>query len=291
MTQSSNYRGRFAPSPTGPLHLGSLVAALASYLDARSVGGQWLLRIEDLDTPRTVRGSADMIQRQLESHGLLWDEQVFWQGRRDPAYRVALAQLEQQELIYPCACSRAELAAAGHKEIYPGTCAGGLSPGQAARALRLRVAGSVQFADRGYAEQNQDLPRECGDFVIRRADGLFAYQLAVVVDDAFQGITHVVRGLDLLNSTPRQIYLQQALGLPTPVYLHLPLVLDSEGRKLAKQSGAAALLDERAEVNLLAALEFLGLRLPQEFLGAGVAVLLAWALKNWRVPRIAGPPG
>ncbi|MCG2634213.1 MAG: tRNA glutamyl-Q(34) synthetase GluQRS [Gammaproteobacteria bacterium] len=281
MTLSSDYRGRFAPSPTGPLHLGSLVAALASYLDARATGGAWLVRMEDLDRPRTVPGAADRILWQLEAHGLHWDESVLWQSSRDPAYFDALATLQAQGLVYPCGCSRAEIKASSVDSIYPGTCADGLKPGREPRALRLRTAGRVEFSDRLCGPYAQDLEQTCGDFVIRRADTLFAYQLAAVVDDGFQRITQVVRGADLLDSTPRQIYLQRALGLTTPDYLHLPLVLDNAGRKLAKRSGAQALLGAQAEDNLIAALGFLGQPPPQELAGAPVSELLVWAEANW----------
>ena len=251
---ASGYRGRFAPSPTGPLHAGSLVAALASWLDARAHGGAWLVRIEDVDTPRCVPGADRLILEQLAACGLVSDEPVCWQSTRGAHYQAALDRLIAQGNAYPCACSRkdieAALHAAGrhrerhHAAVYPGTCRperGGLQ-GKAARAWRLQVdPGEMHWQDRRLGAQQQDVAAEVGDFVLRRADGLWAYQLAVVVDDAAQGITHVVRGEDLADNTPRQILLQRALGLPTPSYLHTPLVRDASGEKLSKQNGAKAL--------------------------------------------------
>jgi glutamyl-Q tRNA(Asp) synthetase len=250
----SGYVGRFAPSPTGPLHAGSLVAALASWLDARAHGGTWLVRIEDVDTPRCVPGADTLILQQLATCGLVSDGPVIWQSQRGDAYRQALDSLLAQHLAYPCACSRKDIAAAlarstqaRHVElVYPGTCRpdqGGLQS-RPARAWRFLIeAGHAQvvWTDRRLGAQRQDVAREVGDFVLRRADGLWAYQLAVVVDDAAQGITHVVRGADLADNTPRQMLLQAALGLPTPAYLHTPLVLAADGQKLSKQTGAAAL--------------------------------------------------
>jgi glutamyl-Q tRNA(Asp) synthetase len=250
------YRGRFAPSPTGPLHAGSLVAALASYLDARAHHGHWLVRIEDVDTPRCVPGADQIILQQLAACGLHADEAPVWQSQRSALYQRALQQLTDAGLAYPCGCTRKDialaLAAVGnnrarHTElIYPGTCRDGLH-GKPARAWRLNVdaikteatASDLMWFDRRLGTQTQNVAAEVGDFVLKRADGLWAYQLAVVVDDADQHISHVVRGQDLADNTPRQIVLQQALGLPTPQYLHTPLVLDARGEKLSKQHGAA----------------------------------------------------
>lgn len=251
---SEVYTGRFAPSPTGLLHPGSLVAALASWLDARTHGGQWLVRIEDVDTPRCVPGAALTILQQLTSCGLVPDGPVLWQSQRGDAYAAALQSLVNQGWAYPCGCSRKEIesaqAVARHSAaVYPGTCRDGLQ-GKPARAWRLNVQ-AVQTAlglpaitrwhDRRLGPQLQNVCEEVGDFVLRRADGLWAYQLAVVVDDAAQGITHVVRGEDLADNTARQIVLQAALGLTTPHYLHTPLVWGANGEKLSKQNGALAL--------------------------------------------------
>ncbi|MDE2146458.1 MAG: tRNA glutamyl-Q(34) synthetase GluQRS [Burkholderiales bacterium] len=248
------YRGRFAPSPTGPLHAGSLVAALGSWLDARAHGGRWLLRIEDIDTPRCVPGAEAAILGQLAACGLVADEPPWRQSERVPAYAAALQALRAAGRAYPCACARRDVEAhwaalgvhwpAEAETPYPGTCRGGLQ-GRPARAWRLRVdeapASRLRWHDRRLGWRQQDVAQAVGDFVLRRADGLWAYQLAVVVDDAAQGITDVVRGEDLADNTPRQILLQRALGLPVPRYLHLPLVRSADGRKLSKQTGAQAL--------------------------------------------------
>ena len=253
------YIGRFAPSPTGPLHAGSLVAALASWLDARAHGGQWLVRIEDVDTPRCITGADQLILQQLATCGLVPDAPAMWQSQRSEAYQTALNTLIAKGWAYPCGCSRKEIedaqALMGHTRerhtaaVYPGTCRDGLN-GKAARAWRLNVqrviddlklATPLAWHDRLLGLQQQDVPKEVGDFVLRRADGLWAYQLAVVVDDAAQGITHIVRGEDLTDNTARQIVLQRALGLATPCYMHTPLVLGENGEKLSKQNGAEAL--------------------------------------------------
>ncbi len=253
------YTGRFAPSPTGPLHAGSLVAALASWLDARAHGGQWLIRMEDVDTPRCVAGADQLILQQLAKCGLVPDAPVMWQSQRGDAYQAALDTLIAKSWAYPCGCSRKEIedaqAAMGytrarhHAAVYPGTCRHGLN-GKAARAWRLDVQRVIDdlklptpltWHDRLLGSQQQDVAKEVGDFVLRRADGLWAYQLAVVVDDAAQGISHIVRGADLTDNTARQIVLQQALALPTPSYMHTPLVLGENGEKLSKQNGAEAL--------------------------------------------------
>lgn len=250
------YRGRFAPSPTGPLHAGSLVAALASWLDARAHGGTWLVRIEDVDTPRCVPGAGQVILRQLAACGLVSDEPVVWQSQRSTAYQTALDQLIATGRAYPCCCSRSDIERAlqaqgltrerHHSAVYPGTCRpdhGGLQ-GKPARAWRFMIPAEqalVHWTDLSLGAQVQDVGCEVGDFILKRADGLWAYQLAVVVDDAAQGITHVVRGADLTDNTPRQMLLQQALGVPTPQHRHTPLVLGANGEKLSKQNGARAL--------------------------------------------------
>jgi glutamyl-Q tRNA(Asp) synthetase len=266
------YVGRFAPSPTGPLHAGSLVAALASWLDARAHGGLWLLRIEDLDPPREQPGAADAIVRSLARLGLVPDAPVVRQSERHVHYEAALAALVASGRAYPCGCTRREIAdsrpadrgAAGAQAlVYPGTCRNGLAPGREARAWRLRVPpGVVKFEDRALGPRSEDVEREVGDFVLRRADGMWAYQLAVVLDDAAQDVTHVVRGDDLLGSTGRQLVLQRALGLPTPRYLHVPVVLAPDGQKLSKQTGAGSIDTVAPRDALDAALRHLGLEGP-----------------------------
>ncbi len=247
--------GRFAPSPTGSLHLGSLAAAVASWLSARAENGRWLVRIEDIDTPRVVPGSAEEILSALRRYGLEWDGEIVWQSQRTHLYEEALERLRAAGLVYDCACSRADLQRAasaplGVEPVYPGTCRNGLPPGKAARAIRFRAA-----------------DERLGDFIVRRADGLFAYQLAVVVDDAEQGVTQVVRGADLLDSTPRQIALQQALGYPTPTYTHIPLVTNPDGSKLGKRDGSLPLPtldDRRVRETLSAALRHLGMAIDED---------------------------
>lgn len=245
----SAYCGRFAPSPTGPLHLGSLVAALASWLDARARGGTWLVRMEDLDVPREAPGAAAAIMAALAAYGLTHDGEVVRQSARHGLYRVAFMRLKDAGLIYPCGCTRREIADSrpapggrGRETVYPGTCRQGITSGRQARAWRARAGDArVAFLDRAAGAIRQELASDTGDFVLLRADGQWAYQLAVVVDDAAQGITHVVRGADLIDSTARQIYLQQQLGLSQPSYLHVPVVVNAAGEKLSKQSGAQAL--------------------------------------------------
>jgi glutamyl-Q tRNA(Asp) synthetase len=264
------YIGRFAPSPTGPLHAGSLVAALASYLDARAHNGTWLIRIEDIDEARTVPGAAEAILETLRAFGMESDGEVVWQSRRKALYQGAFDRLDAH--AYPCGCNRREIAdsriglAADGAALYPGVCRDGLPQGRTARSLRVRVpepgADLIVFTDRLSGEERQQLASESGDFVLRRADGYWAYQLAVVVDDALQGITDVVRGADLLDSTPRQVYLQHLLGYPTPRYLHVPVVRNAAGEKLSKQHGALSIApgDDVAAIEaLLAAAHFLGL--------------------------------
>jgi glutamyl-Q tRNA(Asp) synthetase len=287
------YIGRFAPSPTGPLHAGSLVAALASWLDARAHGGQWLVRIEDVDTPRCIYGADQLILQQLATCGLVPDAPVMWQSQRGDAYQAALDTLIVEGWAYPCGCSRKEiedtqalmgLARERHTAtVYPGTCRDGLN-GKTARAWRLNVqrviddlqlATALTWQDRLLGSQQQDVAKEVGDFVLRRADGLWAYQLAVVVDDAAQGITHVVRGKDLTDNTARQIILQLALGLSTPSYMHTPLVLGENGEKLSKQNGAAELDVSQPLLTLQTAAHVLGL--PKLEDGASLAqALTAW---------------
>ncbi len=287
-----SYIGRFAPSPTGTLHFGSVIAALGSWLDARSRDGRWLVRMEDLDRTRELPGAADAILRDLEALGLTWDGAVEYQSNRDEAYQEAVERLQRDGLAYPCACSRADLRRSGRPgregPVYPGTCRHGLAPGCSRRTLRLRTSPSpIAIHDRAQGPVRQNIEAEIGDFVIHRADGHFAYQLAVVVDDAWQGITDVVRGADLLLSTPRQVYLQRLLGLPEPRYLHLPLAVGPDGRKLSKRLASQPINPKRPLPLLLMALAHLGQTLPAESLG-GVEELFAWALAHWDPAAIPG---
>lgn len=306
----SAYIGRFAPSPTGPLHFGSLVAALASFLDARARGGRWLLRMEDLDPPREVPGAAHAILASLQAHALHWDGEVIYQSERGDAYRNALRNLDERGLLYPCYCSRRDVMVNGGR--YDGRCRTRTLPGQALAALAegppasLRVRTSapspaipqpsaantpinscIRFDDLILGPQQVELA-DRGDFILLRKDGYFAYQLAVVVDDADQGISHVLRGRDLLSSTAAQIYLFRLLGLAEPRYGHLPLVTDAHGQKLSKQQGAPALDDSRATDNLLRALRFLGQTPPAGEQARRPEQVLSWASAHWQPERI--PP-
>ena len=279
----ATYRGRFAPSPTGPLHLGSLIAAVGSYLDARQRDGEWLVRMEDVDMPRTVPGADRDILDTLRRFGMEWDRPVVYQSRRTHLYRSALDSLTDDGWVYPCACSRKEIGG----PVYPGTCRPGLAQGRSPRSMRVRTEGHcVGFEDAVQGAFSQALETDVGDFVVRRADGLFAYQLAVVVDDADQAITEVVRGSDLLDSTPRQIHLQRALGLPTPGFLHLPVAVDPSGSKLSKQSRALPVDADHPEPALHRALEFLGHPPPKELDRAPLRELWEWAIANWRRERV-----
>jgi glutamyl-Q tRNA(Asp) synthetase len=286
------YRGRFAPSPTGPLHFGSLVAAVASWLHARARGGEWLVRIEDVDATRTVPGAADDILRTLEAFGLTWDGEVVWQSRRTAHYDAALERLRAEGYVYRCKCSRKEIADSGitglEGAIYPGTCRRlDIAPGPGLAERMIAAESPVTFLDGAVGTVSQNVARDIGDFVVLRRDGLFAYQLAVVVDDAAQAITHVVRGADLLWSTPRQILLQRALGLSTPSYLHFPVVTDAAGEKLSKQTGAAPIDPARAPELLRHALAFLGQPAGE---GGSPGAVLAAAAREFvtRGPRAGG---
>ncbi len=280
----STYIGRFAPTPSGYLHFGSLVAALASYLDARSVGGQWLLRMEDLDPPREVPGAQDAILRSLETYGFEWDGQLIRQSERHGEYTALVERLLSQGLAYACTCSRKQLEGSGG--IYPGTCRNLCHPDQDA-AIRLRVPElEYSFRDRVQGEFRQHLGREVGDFVIRRRDGLFAYQLAVVLDDAWQGVTDIVRGADLLDSTPRQLYLQELLGLPQPRYLHVPLIIQPDGHKLGKSYRSPPLPADQAAPLLNRALRALGQQPPAELSQSHPQEVLAWGIAHWDATRI-----
>jgi glutamyl-Q tRNA(Asp) synthetase len=285
------YRGRFAPSPTGPLHFGSLVAALASYLEAKKQQGEWLLRMEDLDTPRNQPGAADSILHSLEAFGFEWDGPVVYQSERLDLYAEVLLKLQKSELLYPCGCTRKEIADSAihgiEGAIYPSTCRNGLPPGKAARAWRIRTEDRIiDFDDTIQRHTAQNLARDIGDFVLKRADGFYAYQLAVVVDDADQGITHVVRGADLLDSTPRQIFLQQVLELPAMHYAHIPVVLNAQGEKLSKQTQAAAVDEQQPAAQLWQALDFLQQAPPAAICNAPLTDIWQWAIKNWQLGRI-----
>ncbi len=286
LPRPAGYIGRFAPSPTGPLHMGSLVAAVGSFLDARHHGGRWLLRIEDIDPPRTQPGAASRIRTQLAEHGLHWDGEVRFQSSRADAYLAALTTLRARGLTFFCNCSRSQIGGSR----YPGTCRDRTQPTPDA-AERLRCEpGFVRCTDILHGEIGADVAAQIGDFVLHRRDGLFAYQLAVVVDDAAEGISHVVRGADLLDNTARQVLLQRALGVPTPVYLHLPLVLAPGGAKLSKQTGATELAgDPRG--NLLIALRFLGQSVDPEARRGTCEDMLASASRSWQrhgIPRMLG---
>jgi glutamyl-Q tRNA(Asp) synthetase len=284
VTPPLRYRGRFAPSPTGPLHFGSLIAALASYCDARAQGGEWLLRIEDVDLPRRRVGAAEAMIATLAAYGFVWDGEVLQQSERGAHYEEALDRLRRRGLLFACACTRRELETApaglSGERVYPGTCRRGLGVGSEGRAWRVAVDDApIAYTDRLQGRQLQRLDRDVGDFVVKRADGLFAYQLAVVVDDALQGITHIVRGADLLASTPRQIWLQRQLGFATPAYLHHPIAIDRLGQKLSKESGAAQLPDDPLPA-LRRAWEFLAQPAPERE-PRSVAAFWHWALRSW----------
>jgi glutamyl-Q tRNA(Asp) synthetase len=303
-----DYVGRFAPSPTGPLHAGSMVAALASWLDARAHAGRWLVRIEDVDVPRTVPGADAAILRQLSDCGLLPDEPPRWQARQDAPYVAALQRLTSAGWAYPCGCTRRDLeliaarrglAPQRHEElVYPGTCRRGLR-GKPARAARLLVAASldapekplvIDWRDRRLGAQRQDVSRAVGDFVLRRADGWWAYQLAVVVDDALQGVTHVVRGEDLADNTARQIHLQRRLGYPQPRYLHVPLVRGADGEKLSKQNGATGVDSTRPLEALRAAARVLDVDHPSLDRDAWLAGAVARWRERWAEPASGAAP-
>ncbi|MGH8136304.1 MAG: tRNA glutamyl-Q(34) synthetase GluQRS [Steroidobacteraceae bacterium] len=287
--------GRFAPTPSGPLHLGSLLAAVGSYLSARRAGGRWLLRIEDLDRNRVIPGIAGQMLRTLDTFGFEWDGIVEFQNNRISYYEQALARLKAARLCYACRCSRSQLAAQalepGDELVYPGTCRGDPEAIHEPHALRFRtmaLPAEVAFVDRLQGPVSEDCHRKAGDFVIRRRDKFIAYHLAVVVDDQLQGVTEVVRGCDLLSSTPRQILLQRALGYRTPAYAHLPLLLEADGRKLAKSRHAVPLDAVRTGPALWDALEWLRQEPPTELAGAAVGEIWAWALPNWHPDKLAG---
>jgi len=285
------YVGRFAPSPTGPLHVGWLVAAVGSCIDARAHGGRWLVRIDDLDGPRTNAAAASSILHTLERWGFSWDGAVVFQSRRAALYEAAFESLRTDGRVFACACTRREIAdsalAPDGAPRYPGTCRAGLPFAREARAWRLRVEpGAVRFDDVLQGSVREDVAATVGDFVVLRADGLFAYQLATVVDDAEQGVTHVVRGADLLGSTPRQIYLQRQIGFAQPAYLHLPAAVGASGEKLSKQTCAPSIEGLHPQAALVAALAFLGQAPPADLCAAPLDALWHWAVGHWDRARL-----
>jgi glutamyl-Q tRNA(Asp) synthetase len=292
------YRGRFAPTPSGPLHFGSIVAAVGSYLEARTRGGEWHLRIDDLDPPRVVPGATDSILRCLEQLGFEWDGPVICQSGRTPAYHAALHRLRQRGLVYPCACSRKEIAEhapmGAEGPVYPGTCRAAMPAHREARTLRLRTAGvRIEFDDAVLGPQTLDIEHEAGDFVLYRADAVFAFHLASAVDDCEFAMTDIVRGADLLESSARQIYVMQRLGLPAPRYAHLPVAVNARGEKLSKQTHADAIDPREPGRVLFGALRFLGQSPPEQLSGENARVLWDWATTNWcleRVPKTRSPP-
>jgi glutamyl-Q tRNA(Asp) synthetase len=290
----AHYVGRFAPSPTGPLHFGSLVAAVGSYLQARSNRGRWLVRIEDLDPPRELAGAARDILTTLERFGFAWDGPILYQSARDTYYRDALARLAERGAIYECACSRKDTAAAmpatDPASVYSGRCRSGVRAAGVPTAVRVRVQPAVvEVADGLQGPFAQRLDRDVGDFVVRRRDGWYAYQLATVVDDHLQGVTEVVRGCDLLHSTPRQWYLQQLLDYAHPDYVHLPVALDARGQKLSKQTGAEPISRTAPSRALHAALEFLEQSPPPDLAEESrLEPVWSWAVQNWRPQTLNG---
>ncbi|MGH1370654.1 MAG: tRNA glutamyl-Q(34) synthetase GluQRS [Cellvibrionaceae bacterium] len=287
LSSSSPYIGRFAPSPTGELHQGSLLTAVASYLDARQVQGQWLVRMEDLDPPREQAGAADSILRALETHGLHWDQKVIYQSQRQNAYNERLAELKAKQLCYPCDCNRQRLK---NLPAYDGHCRHHVPQRSqpVATRVKLKPGSEIRFEDVFQGHQTQHLNREVGDFVIHRKDGLFAYQLAVTVDDIDQGITQVIRGIDLMSSTARQLYLFEQFGAPQPSYGHLPVIVNSQGQKLSKQTFAEPLSNAQASDNLWLALARLGLAPPPNLQKEDCETQLNWGVINWqrsKVPR------
>lgn len=290
-----SYVGRFAPSPTGPLHFGSLIAATASYLEARANKGTWLIRMEDLDKPREIAGAADSILNTLEAFGFQWDKPVTYQSQRDHAYTQALSTLKERHLVYPCTCTRKEIADSSaligiEGAIYPRTCLKQALKKNHPLAWRIKTEDkTVGFHDAIQGTVVQNLLHDIGDFVLKRADGLFAYQLAVVIDDAAQGVTHVVRGADLLHSTPRQIYLQSLLNIDTPSYMHIPVAANQEGQKLSKQTLALGLNTQDTVTQLWHALDFLNQNPPSELKSAEINTCWEWAMTHWhsnQIPRV-----
>lgn len=284
INNSKDYTGRFAPSPTGPVHFGTLVAAVGSYLQAKKNKGDWLIRIEDVDTTRAIKGADTDILNTLESFGFEWDDEIVYQSQQTELYETALDLLTSQALTFPCLCSRKQLAG---QDIYPGTCRSRRYPKKKPHAIRLIAQEtSIEFNDFVMGKQSQNIRQQCGDFVIRRGDGLFAYQLAVVVDDAIQNITEIVRGADMLDCTPRQIYLQQQLNYRTPDYCHLPLAIDATGNKISKSEGAAKVDVRQKEKLLVKTLAFLGQKPPGDLSLSSSNDIWQWAIKHWQVEQI-----
>ncbi len=280
------YRGRFAPSPTGPLHFGSLIAAVASYLQAKVNQGEWWLRIEDIDPPREQPGASDAIIKTLAAFGFEWDGPVRYQSERVPHYHEVLDHFRRLGLLYACGCSRKDIAKLNDNNIYPGTCRAGLPPGREARAWRVRSEGHIQYQDAIQGQVDCDIAVEAGDFVLLRADGLVAYQLAVGLDDAEQGMTEIIRGTDLLDSTPRQIYIQQLLQLPSPRYAHHPVAVNAAGDKLCKYSQAPAIQPRDAVPLLWHALDFLGQQPDTELKKVELDDLWHWAITHWQFTKV-----
>lgn len=278
--QESPYIGRFAPTPSGPLHIGSIIAALGSYLQARHNQGKWLVRIEDIDQSRAIPGADKLILKQLERLGLFWDETVVYQSQRLDLYQAALDKLKLLKCVFPCACSRKDLS----DMPYPGTCREGIKSGNVSRSIRIRTNNKpVGINDQLQGHYSHSLESEVGDFIIKRADGFFAYHLAVVVDDTRQNITDIVRGIDLLDSTPRQVYLQKQLEVDTPSYLHLPIAIDETGKKISKANKAESVNANNPSKTLFNALKFLGQTPPGDAIDSDVESLLNWSIQNWDV--------
>jgi len=287
------YCGRFAPTPSGPLHLGSMFTALASFLQARSNQGQWLLRIDDIDTPRVAAGAADDIKRTLERHALYWDQTEFLQSQGTEAYEQALQQLDANGRLYPCSCSRKDLASLHRNNsepaVYPGTCRNANRSRKQPHALRMCTENvAVKACDLLQGPQHWDIERECGDFIVLRRDGIVSYHLATVIDDWLSGVSEVLRGVDLLESTPLQIHLQRLLGLTSPSYLHVPVIANRQGIKLSKQNLAEAVDDSNPSITLVQLLTLLKQRPPEELHSAPPEEILAWAVQNWDVSKLAG---
>lgn len=289
---SSFYVGRFAPAPSGPLHFGSIIAALGSFLQAKCHAGEWLVRIEDSDRFRVVEGATGLILDTLENLGLHWDREVIIQSQRENRYRQELEKLQDMGIVYPCTCTRRET----RGKPYPGTCRKGISRNRKHRSLRIRTDDTpVEFDDTVVGKYSQSLENEVGDFIIKRSDGMTAYHLAVVIDDADQGVTEIVRGADLVDSTPRQIYLQRILQYPTPSYLHLPVAIDASGRKISKQNNAPGIDIARGAQVLTNALDFLGQHPDPQLADATVEDVIQWGLEHWDSKKISAgeyrPPG